>query len=367
MGTSASLLTYVVMTFFSALFMRIAGWIKDGEVIKMRKNVRLLMVAIFLILSIYPIILVSGYRINVGTDFPSYVIMFQNPQQYFGIPEAFRTFLIFLNRNNIDVQTIFIITSSIIAISYYMAALLLSSNPSLTIILFIVGEDFFASMNIVRQFMATGIILLAYVSYSKKHFAIAAFLNIVALLIHPSIITFDVFIIVLYFLKNVNVTKSKVIFSLFLTPILLVIIPVLKKLIGLTEYGKFLINSYSEAHYRWTLLMLIIYISILIMVTVFANFNKFDNSSAKKFILANLFVIAILVSSYFLSSNTYRLIYIITPIMYIYYPDIIKSMSNKETQIIVNLLILTILVTGTIIMITHDNNNVIPYYNVIIN
>lgn len=361
-----SLMTFTIMTVISIVFMKLATEFKKDFFLTLNQYKSKVLMIVFFILSIIPLAIISGFRINVGTDFPSYVNMFENPGQYIGIPNFFRNILLYLSRNGLDVQGMFILSSIIIIFCYYFSAITLSYKPDITILLFIIGEDFFASMNIIRQFIAVGILLIAYFFYQKKRKFWGLILNVIAFLIHPSIIIFNFFLILLYLLKRIRISKVKVIVLVLLSPFLTLLVPMFKKIIFFTEYGKFLSNDYAQLHYRWTLLMLLVYSTVLLLTTSFLNFKKYgDNLSVKKFIYSNVIIIYIISSSYFISGNTYRLIYVITPFMYIYYPSAIDSIDDTRTRIVVNFVNILIFLTGTIIMITHSNNDVIPYYNIL--
>lgn len=307
---------------------------------------------------------ISAYRINVGTDYMSYVLMAKNPIGYIGIPVFFKNILIFLSKFGLTASGFFILSSFFILFTYFIAIVLLSQVPHLSLFMFFIMEDFFVSMNMVRQFIAMGVLLIAYLLYSKHHFYIGITFNIISFLIHPSIIIFDIFLVILFIFRKFNFTRINTILLVLFSPFILLAIPLFKLILRYTIFGKFLDNSYSLFHYRWTFLMILSYSVSLILIIIFANYARVQvNQAAKSYILANLCVILLLISSYFISGNAYRVIYLITPIMIIYYPKTLTTIENKALRLIVNVCIICCFIAATTIMITHNNNDVIPYFN----
>lgn len=363
MSTFGSLSVYILMTILSTFFLWLSHYFQKHYVIGNVISSKIINVVLYLLAAL-PFIIISGYRVNVGTDFLSYVKMAEDPVNYPEIPNFFRSILIFLDNIGMTAQGFFLISTIVIIFCYFIAAYFISDKPYLTIFMFIIMEDFFASMNIIRQFIATGIILIAYLFYKKRKLFFAFTFNIIAFLIHPVVIIFDLVLFLNFLLRNFKLTKIRICYLIFLFPVFVGAFPVVKKVLSLTPFGKYLTNSYSLYHYRWTLLLIITYFIPFILITFYNNY-KVNDKSTKIFLMANYCILVSLAGSYFISANTYRIMYTITPLMSLYYPQALQNISRKDTYALTKLLIEICFIISTGIMITHDNNNVIPYYNLL--
>lgn len=367
MNIEKSLQIYTIMILLSTFFLWCADTLTNNEDYDnnlFRQRILNLPYMIFAILSFIAPFFISAFRLNVGTDYMSYVLMAKNPINYVGIPVFFKNLLIILLHFNLTDLGFFIFSSFLILFTYFLVIIILSESPHLSLFMFFIMEDFFVSMNIVRQYIAMGILLVAYLLYREHYFYVGIAFNIIGIMIHPSVIIFNVFLIILFAFRKFNFTRFNTTMLIIFSPILLLFVPLFKVILRYTAFGKFLDNSYSLFHYRWTFLMILVYFICLVLIVIFANFARVQvDYGAKSFLLANLCIILLLVGSYFISGNAYRVIYLLTPIMIIYYPRVLMTIENKELRLVVNICIICCFIVTTIIMITHNNNDVIPYYN----
>ena len=124
---------------------------------------------IFRILSVIPFIIVSGFRYKVGTDYlfryvPDYLIIFEGgdvPNLEI-ITKIIIKFCCFITR---DYCLFFFITSLMINVLVFFAIYKYSKRPILSILVYFIGSSFFLSMNLVRQYISSAILLIAVIEY----------------------------------------------------------------------------------------------------------------------------------------------------------------------------------------------------------
>lgn len=149
------MIVYIIMLVISISFMYISSKVK-------KKWLKIL----FFILSALPFFLVSALRYDVGTDyFKRYNYDYNRMSQGIEIKNleiGFKLIIRFCLLFTQHSYLLFIITSAItIGIIFYII-IKKSTNPILSILIFLLGGFFFDSLNILRQYLAISVVLMGY-------------------------------------------------------------------------------------------------------------------------------------------------------------------------------------------------------------
>lgn len=168
---------------------------------------------ILLILAAVPMFLVSALRYNVGTDYGKrYVLdytMLQNGEEVTNLEIGFKIIdyicLIFTT----EPELLFIVTSLIVISLFFEVIYKKSSNPILSVIIFFLGGYFFGTLNLVRQYIAIGFVLLGYQfltgTNTKKGYILFTICAVIAFLMHSS----SIVCFAIMFLTRKNIINIK--------------------------------------------------------------------------------------------------------------------------------------------------------------
>ena len=312
-------------------------------------------IKLFKVLAVFPMALVSGLRYYVGTDYGSYVYLFNNIETTkIKFLFIYNTILRFFTTNP---QLFFITTSFLVTGLFFFCCYQESDNWGLSVLMYAGIEDFFVSMNVVRQFMAISLLWCAVVNLRKNQYIWFVIIVIIASFIHTSSILF-LAIGVLYAFKNKP--KKGIIIIVILSALSYVLLPVLIWFIKTyTEYGYYFDSMYVVNRFGSTLPLIIIYMTMF-MVTVFAKKQKTDEKTWL-YISGCLINITILLLSFRLPSNTYRLTYLFNGLITIYYPSVLNRIDNYKMRNFIMYSSIILFYIWTFLLITHNNQNVLPY------
>lgn len=354
---------YVVSTIASVLSALIAQ-----NIVRRKKklgnkffNLEIILSFLFELLSIMPIFLVSAFRYDVGTDYESYVMMYDHPEWFLRGNKFLNLSIGYLRSNGIDKQYFFLLSSLVICTFFYTAAFSVSDNPALSILLFVVMEDFFVSMNIVRQFVAISIVYIAFIFLTRNKLKTTIILILIASLIHStSLVALVLIFFKLYYDKHPVTKKSLFLQTIVGCIVIFAFMPIVKSfIVNYTSYGAYLYTDYSTNQYSVATVMLLIYLVITVMMLFFCEFT--NDVRFQMFCGGLISNILILVASYNLTGNTYRLTYYFTGILALSFPTILKRIPNKWLRLFVLVAVLVSFTIWTMLLITHNNQNVLPY------
>lgn len=259
---------------------------------------------LFLCSSALPFILISGFRFDVGTDYmyrytPDFNWMAQgnDPKNIeIGFKLLMRCILFFTNH----VQVLFFITSLFtLSIIFYMM-FKETKNPTVSILIFFFGGYFFNSMNILRQYMAMSLLIVAFYFMIKKEIWKWFLCIILATLFHSTAMIFLLSYIPYYF--NFDIKKFvMVVVILFLVGIL--VKPILLMLIEMTRFEVYLRGEYArylQGDFQFIQSLLMMLLSIIYIFIYYKNEDKLmNNFKAKGYICLQL--LALLFASYTVS------------------------------------------------------------------
>lgn len=219
------MIVYILMFIISLIIVMIAEKVE-------RKPIKILLY----ILTVIPFFLVSALRYDLGIDYTKrYVSAFNKIARdgyirntEIGFQYLIRLCLKFSN----DSSILFVVTSAITLALIMTTIFIKSKKVTLSVILFFLFGLFFNSLNLVRQYIAIGFVLLGYIFLSKEKckwwdYCIFIILNSIAVLFH----TTSAICFVLLFLNQKKLASWK-----WLVPVGLIIIVLNRKLIYIVEF-----------------------------------------------------------------------------------------------------------------------------------
>jgi len=204
-----------------------------------------------LVLAIVPMFLVSAFRYNVGTDYDK-----RYAYDYYQLAKGHDVDNLEIGFKTIDYicllftkepYLLFAVTSLIILALIFEVVYKKSTNKILSIAIFFLGGYFFASLNIVRQYVAFALVLLGYqflMDENKKRayigFVICA---ILAFLMHSSsIICFIILIMTKKKIMNAKwVIPLSVLILILNKNIMVILTPIIKN----TRFNVYLTGKYT--------------------------------------------------------------------------------------------------------------------------
>ena len=206
---------------------------------------------ILLVLAVIPMLLVSALRYQVGTDYTKrYVENYRMLQKGIDVEDleigfkAIDYVCLFFTK---DAYLLFIVTSLIILSIFFEVIYKKSSNSILSVIIFFLGGYFFATLNIIRQYISVAFILLGYqflMSENKKKayigFVICA---ILAFFMHSSSII--CFIIILLTKKNIMDARWVIPLSILILILNKNIMVILTPIIKNTRFNVYLTGKFT--------------------------------------------------------------------------------------------------------------------------
>ncbi len=230
-----------------------------------------------------PLFLVAALRYGIGTDFMSYVSIYNNYSSQ-GVRGSYEVLFYLISYGlgliNADVQWLFVICAGIFVFCVFYVVFIDSNNPSYSIIILFGITYYFAMLNIMRQLVACAILFVALHFLSKKEYIKYFICVIIASGFHYISLIFFALIV----FQKIKLSPRVV---LFVTGILMVLRPVIGKIVPLmftdTKYAKYFDESYDT-----TSLAGILGILVQIIILLFCSYTYSDNNKYKTYYLAQV-------------------------------------------------------------------------------
>jgi hypothetical protein len=190
---------------------------------------------------------ISAFRFQVGTDYQHYIDIF-NWVQEFGRDKVYvEPGYGYLNQFLITMQwgswPLFLISSVLlsVAVGTFITEFVNSRLWCFAVFLYICGGFFFSSMNLVRQYMATAIVLWAFTLYTKRRWIAAITVFILAMSFHTAAVLY----LVILPLKVIVDRKNKTLIILAIYGITIIL-----SVVGITNIITILIENLPRfSHY----------------------------------------------------------------------------------------------------------------------
>lgn len=315
---------------------------------------------IFMVLSFSILAFIPAVRYEVGTDFFSYYRLYSNIDTGYGetLEPGYRIFVRILNILSDNPQIFFVFSSMLIVGCWYWMIYSQSSDYMYSILLFALTNDYFRSMNGVRQYMAIAIVILALPSIKKGNWKRTLIYLIIACCFHTSAIVFSV----LYILYKISIRPTISIISvsivfLFGNQIKKIIFPIIDKYTG---YGRYFLGNSNYAESETAVISFMIYLSFFLLLTY--EFRKVkQNDNLKLLYSASLLGMIIAAMSTVMPTNVTRLMYYVNPIIALYVPEATGMLGDKKIRFLVNAAIIICYAVVTISLLLRGNQDVLPY------
>lgn len=306
---------------------------------------------IFIVFSFIPFVLVAGLRYNVGTDFPMYNQFFywfkEKSLFSWDIEFMFVLFCKIVHLFSKESVWLFIGIALFISYNIYDISIRNGKYYELSIFLFIAFGFYTSSLNIVRQWMGSSILLGTYYYMAKNQNLKVIIRYIICCLCHYT----SILLMPLYFYVKKNIKqKNRVILMIF--SIILYIYPEkvlnsilnLLMLIGFGEkYYKYLqvYNDFGSSIFVMPMFCIITYIMFTFLCKKYTNEKsefdiKYDN------ILMNILSIAFSFSLLGTKLVIFeRLQFYFLPVMILLIPRIFERLNfkNRDKKIIYSLIL----------------------------
>ena len=313
---------------------------------------------IFIVSMFISIWMVSGLRYNVGTDFKSYEILFENVDNYDITNSVFELGYLILNKITKllinDSQVIFLITSLIVLILIVRTVYKYSSKLELSMYLFINLYFYYESLNIIRQYIAIAVMFYAVKYVYNRNFIKYILCILVASLFHTSAI----FSFPIYFMYNFKLTNVKILKGLLVSMIILNLVQPVFNIISLfiPRYSYYSGGElFSTGTYRSIIIMgTIFFIAYIKRKTLIQNDYK-NNLYINVLFIAFMLSFMGLKSVLFIRIMVYFSIYSIMII-----PNIVNTFDTKLKPIIY-LLVITISYVYAYLLLSINDGGVLPY------
>ncbi|MCM1082168.1 MAG: EpsG family protein [Clostridium sp.] len=326
---------------------------------------------LFSLLASIPIIIISGIRYCVGTDYYSiywrgYEAVADGMIRVVGSKVSMERGFIFLvkimqmlSKNPV---TFFVITSIIIYGSLYIAVAFYSISPVMSIVFFLFSGLYFTSLNIVRQFFTIGVSLLLLKYVYKRQF----FLFMVGVLFLSTIHMSILIIIPVYWLYKISLNPQNSIFLIGVSFCCSRIIYFVFSLILVnTRYVYYLDNSLYAKNVD---ISGIIYAMLITIISFFSYRNMIEKYKEKGQLFFNILIVfdvIVLLSTQIELANRIAVFFRCFSIVFSL-PMIIKTFpAHKLVRIFIGAFFVLLFISATIFMYYYKGNaDVFPYQTI---
>ena len=318
---------------------------------------------LFGFLSFLPLTFVMAVRYNVGTDFLAYRNIFFNTNSH--IEFGYVTLCNVLRSITDDPQSIFIVCAIVICGCNIYMAYKESVSPAASILLFVLCKDYFNSMNIMRQYMATAIMLLAvpYIkripNLKKSEWLKLLILFLVSFSFHKSVVVF-VFLCILFLIKIPPIVAPGLIAGTYIASNLVrsFIFPLLVRWNFYAGY--FSSAAYGNREGNFDFSYLTIYLCFFIMLCYEYHAVKQSKELQLMYSAVVLSLLCISLSAV-MPTLVYRFTRHMNCILSLYIPLAMRSLKNQNLGKIVYGAILVSYTFVTLRSILAGNETVLPY------
>lgn len=218
------------------------------------------------VISAMPLILVSGLRYNVGTDyFKTYYTGFYRVMQGNGFDKFEIGYVALVKLIQVFTSNVFVLffITSVITIGFTFAAVRhMSSNVAFSILLFMISRYYFIGLNAVRQMMACAVFSYALVFALRRDLKKYLVFALLAVSFHYS----TLILVPTYWLMMISWTPKKTILTLMITGILgTVAFPILAYVLPSASKWGIILANYSLAGSLFIFGTIVLNIFILIV------------------------------------------------------------------------------------------------------
>lgn len=350
---------YIIGTVISVLFTYIASNI--GKSYHLQSKAKLVLPKFFAFLSFFTLAFIMAVRYNVGTDFLGYERSYVNGYTgYISVEPGFLFLMDTLKKISKNPQTIFIATSIIICSAYFIMIYKESVLPWYSVLMFVLCKDYFISMNIIRQYVATSIAIFSIPYYKKKEWVKVALILMMAFMFHKSVVVF----LIVYVLNIFEITP--VVVTAILTVMVVAAEIIRKYLLIILQKIDFYAGYFSslshfnnkERYFNWP--NAVIFLCLFIMLAY--EYNSVKKSQELKLMYTGvIYSLGILLLSFVLPTVVERLSWHMNSLIILYTPLAVRSIHNKKIGKFLKIAIPISYAYATFYKILAGNQDVLPY------
>ena len=313
-------------------------------------------------LSALPLVLISAIRYDVGTDYQAYVVMWEHPEWFHNFSPLFDLFLM-VSRWFSTPQAFFVMSSVFICGAYFYSCYRNSDFPAYSVLLFVVTEDFFVSMNVIRQYMAIGVLLLFLPAFRNRDWKKMIAAVVLAGTIHLGACVVVLFGLLVWFVRP-N-WKFALGVGAGVGALGLVLLPLLKPLLELTPFGRYFTNHYSTDWYGPTIPMLAIYLCVLLVLSFCCDLNTAREDPNFRLLYHAVTVnLWLMIMALYMPSNFYRMTYFTNAFFVVTFPTALRYMKKDWMKWVVGIGCLCGYALWTVLLLSVGNQDVIPYQTI---
>lgn len=353
---------YIIGTLLSALFAFFSQKCKKkATLLQSRKfylTTQKIYTFFFAVLSVIPLTTISAVRYGVGTDYFSYQRIYKTFRfSISNLEIGDRSLIYLLHKISDDPQIFFIVTSLWICIGYYISIYKNSMNPAYSIFIFVLGQEYFRSMNSIRQYLAAVIVIQAIPAVKEGKLKNVLIYTAIGMLFHTSAFM----IIPLYILCRL---RLKPIQLLLISSVFLMFINYVKPLAirlahMLGKYAWYFESRFSGGNFNP--LVVAIYLSFLVFCEYLYDLQKVQKNDTVNIVSSAAFIGMILfLSRLVLPRNVTRLAYYMDPVLILYIPELLRMIKNRKARFILKSVVFTCY-TCVFFLAPNSNNNQLPY------
>lgn len=320
------------------------------------KNIYLLFMMLFLIV-------ISGFRYNIGKDFTNYNINFinLNPENLTkGKELGFIYFNYFIKyKINGNFQLVILITAILNGFFIYKA---LKKEPNFfkfSLFLYVTLGFYIQSFNIMRQAAAMSIGLYAFTFIEGKKLIKYLFCILIGMFFHVSVIT----ILPLYFVANLKFSKKNYVLGIVISFIILkldiikTVVLFFLQLIG-SRYSEFILNGKDDPNSGTGIIRMLL-IGI-VFITIFYK-ERFSKKLYMYFNIAYIFILFDIMFFKFMLGARSILYYKMA--MLIFLPSTINTIFKNKTYRRIYRLVLILIFSAVYIKFLLTSTMIVPYEN----
>ena len=331
---------------------------KNGKLV-IRKKI------IYGIISFAPLTLIAGLRYDVGTDWGgTYINIFNTVKNGRSIRDVgyglLNKFVLLFTS---DYAGIIFLTALISGIFIYLAIFQQSDIPSMSILLYVFTCQYFFSLNVIRQAMATAIFLYAMKYIVKRDYKRYFFWIIIASTIH----TMAIIYIPLYFYKILaKFYKQTIVIILLLLLFSQDIVNFVTNVFYNIEFLRKYFYWYFHSEYNSgnvSFVSLAVQISVLVFM-LFIYYRNESDARSQLFITMQIICVAMLLFSGMIPLMQ-RISYFFSFANIIYIPDYISRINNRMMRFVASIIVITCFFAYMWVTTAIWNyNEVLPYQSI---
>lgn len=330
---------------------------------------------VFLSIAFLIVFIPSALRYDIGTDYLSYVSIYNNIKYYDDIEPAYYLINWLLKTIDANQQWIFVVSAFIFTITIFKSY---PKKYAWILHFVIIALLWFYSLNIMRQALASAFCFAATFKFFDKKYKQFYLLSIIGVLFHFSTILF----LIVGTLSLIPIRKSLktnviplvflgvIVFSFVSVNIILANIELLLKIIGFSKYTDYFGGRYYVNPEQGTGLGILLKISVCIYVFINAKvFLEYNKQYWLLIILAFMYSITVILSNEILILGRLQIIFLIAPIIISYALFVIPGnrQVHKLASIIFMLFAFYIFADKSVSSITDEKAKLAPYQSIFSN